>query len=106
MTTATLAAVAVVMLIIALWQKKLWLYMTDALFWVILAIFEMNTYVFESVQWYFGLACVFVGIVLFMAPLWARAKREPAPLEPSRRQLYEERLDRELKSVKRKEEEE
>jgi Mg2+/citrate symporter len=105
MITATLAGVAVVMLIVALWQKKLWLYMTDALFWTILGIFDMNTYAYGEVEWYFGLACVFVGIILFMSPLWARAKREPAPLEPSRRQLYEERLDRELKSVKKKEEE-
>lgn len=105
MITATLAGVAVIMLIIALWQKKIWLYMADALFWVILGIFDMSTYTLHTVEWYFGLACVFVSIVMFMAPLWARAKREPAPLEPSRRQEYEDRLDRELESVRRKDKE-
>ena len=103
--TATLAGVAVIMLIVALWQKKLWLYMADGLFWVILGIFDMSTYDYHSVEWFFGLACAFVSIVLFMAPLWARPKREAGPTEPSRRQLYEDRLERELDGVKKKDKE-
>lgn len=102
---AIMAFIGVGLFFVSFWQKKLWIFITAGITWTVFGIFSMNTYAYGTVQFYFGVVCVFFAIILFMAPLWLRARREPAPLEPSRRQLYEERIERELKSVKKKEEE-
>ena len=102
---AIMAFIGVGLFFVSFWQKKLWIFITAGITWTVFGIFSMNTYAYGTVQFYFGVVCVFFAIVLFMAPLWLRARREPAPLEPSRRQLYEERIERELKSVKKKDEE-
>jgi hypothetical protein len=100
-----MAFIGLGLFIVSFWQKKLWIFISAGLVWTSFGIFSMSTYAYGDVKWYFGLACIFFAMILYMAPIWLRPKKEPAPLEPSKRQLYEERLDREIKSVKKKEEE-
>ena len=104
MVTATLAFLSVVLLIVLLWRRMWWLALTDGMMWVLFGIWEMTEYAYGEVMWYAGLFFIFVAMIVFMSVWWMRPRREPGPLEPSRRQQYEERLDRELNSVKKKRE--
>ena len=93
------------LMVIAFWQKKVWLYLFDGIAWLLLGAYGFLYRAEGDLFLYFGWIGIAGAVVMFMAPLWLRARREPAPLEPSRRQMYEDRLERELDSVRKKDKE-
>ena len=102
MITDTLAFLAICLLVILLWQRKWWLAIADGMMWVFFGVYNMTEYVRGDVMWFAGLFSVFIGIIVFMSVWWMRPRHEPGPLEPSKRQVYEERLERELAPYRKK----
>lgn len=94
---------ALVLMIISFWQRRVWLFLLCGMSWFILGAYGFIYRAEGDLFLYIGWIGVAGAVVTFMAPLWLRPRREPAPLEPTRRQLYEERVDKELESVRRKE---
>lgn len=91
------------LMVIAFWQKRIWLCLFDGIAWLMLGAYGFLYRAEGDLFLYFGWMGVGGAIVMFMATFWMRPRREAAPLEPSRRQLYEERLERELKGVRKDE---
>ena len=93
------------LMVIAFWQKRLWLCVFDGIAWLLLGAYGFIYRAEGELFLYFGWMGVAGALVMFMSVIWLRPKREPAPLEPSRRQLYEDRLERELDGVRKKDKE-
>lgn len=90
-------AIALIMLILALWKKQWWIFMTDGLIWFILMAFTFSQYTISDMMYWFGYVYLVLAIICIGCVFWFREKHEPIAEIPEETQ--DEKRDKRSKKL-------
>jgi hypothetical protein len=85
--------IAALLFIISFWQKKMWIFIVDAVVWIGLAIFGFTNSSAYTVGWLCAWIYLMLGVVCTTSTLWLHEKRD-APLESPQDQGWNEMKER------------
>jgi hypothetical protein len=68
--------IALGLLAIAFWQKKLWVFLASGLAWIGLGIFGLIKSPTNSIEYFFGWAFIALSLMCFTSLFWLKEKDE------------------------------
>jgi hypothetical protein len=90
-------AIALIMLVLALWKKQWWIFMTDGLIWFILMAFAFTQYTTADMMYWFGYVYLVLAIICIGCVFWFREKHET--INPDVEESIEDKREKRSKKL-------